>query len=195
MQELHPDASVLHGVHDFKAHLDTLSLGRDVLPQEGFFEQREICRLSKDYAIHLGHAGKKCPKPLGNPWGFTITDENGVHGTRVQYCGCPVVGKDGKAGEPKEKWRQLFDARIFPGTFAKTRTAYTFGVLRAFEIHSAASKKNAKDFVKALNQMSNRAYPEDNPVSYSVVRARDALLRWFDSTSTPISKWQQGYGR
>ncbi len=127
----------------------------------GYFKKRDISDLDKNWALHLGHRGERCPKPAGKPRLLTVVDENGPHASRAVYCGCRKMDKEG--GEVL--WEQLFEVRLWPGTVKVPRTAYTFRAMRAFEIHSAASKKSAHDYCKALCQMANRAFPEENPVS------------------------------
>lgn len=87
---------------------------------------------------------------------LNVIETSGPHGTLVRYCQCH--------GRP-DKWRQLFDAHLFPGSVIEPSTAYTFRLMREYEVHSIASKKNARDYTKALAQLANRQFPEEVPVS------------------------------
>lgn len=38
--------------------------------------------------------------------------------------------------------------------------------MREYEVHSVASKKNARDYTKALAQLADQQFPEQVPVSF-----------------------------
>ncbi|KAJ6543337.1 hypothetical protein B0H10DRAFT_1843607, partial [Mycena sp. CBHHK59/15] len=52
---------------------------------QGFFIRHDISKL--DHVIHLGHNGDPCPNPNGEHL-FTVVDDNGIHSTRLAFCGC-----------------------------------------------------------------------------------------------------------
>src|ERR1700761_9762653 len=56
----------------------------------GFFVRHDISMLgTADCATQLGHKGRACPNPAAKgPSMFTITHTNGVHATRLLFCGC-----------------------------------------------------------------------------------------------------------
>ncbi len=125
----------------------------------GYFWKTDVARLSKEGALLLGHYGDLCPNAKKDGQLLTVVDDNGPHGSMVRYCGCPWAG---------DKWEQLFEANLFPGSFTDPGTAYPFRVLRTYEVHATASKKNARDYAKALAQLANREFPDDTPVSSSL---------------------------
>ncbi|KAF7371877.1 hypothetical protein MVEN_00044900 [Mycena venus] len=100
---------------------------------------------------HLG-ATEKCPHtPLGPPERvvFTLCDHNGFHTRLIQFCAC----------NKSQRWEQLLAVRLFPSTVKQPQTAFTFNVMRQFQVHSLASKKSAYDYVKALSQLTNNSDP------------------------------------
>jgi CxC2 like cysteine cluster associated with KDZ transposases len=119
----------------------------------GYFTRKDISTLG--VAIHLGHNGERCPNSSGEVL-FTVVDSNGVHSTRLSYCGCVGSG---------EKFKQLTRARLFPATTRDPRTAFTFSVLKQFHLHNLESKKSAYDYLGALRRLSDNAFTADVPVS------------------------------
>ncbi|KAJ7894724.1 hypothetical protein B0H14DRAFT_2184626, partial [Mycena olivaceomarginata] len=83
--------------------------------------------------IQLGHHGRLCPTP-SNPLMFTIVYGNGVHATKIAFCGCEEL--------PINKPRQLMRSRLFPATAKDPRTAFTFSV-KEFSPHNLGSRKAA----------------------------------------------------
>lgn len=108
--------------------------------------------------IHLGHAGLPCPsiRPEADPLLLDVVDLNGVHGCKVHYCKCKDSGHN---------WEQLLQIDLFPGTLAKTATAFSFAVLKHFDLLSSISKTSAMDFVTTIRRTTNNAFPDDVPVS------------------------------
>lgn len=107
--------------------------------------------------IHLGHGGVRCPfvYPEAAPLLLDVVDLNGVHGCKVHYCKCKRAG---------HHWEQLLLIDLFPGTLAKTATAFSFAVLKNFDLLSSISKTSAMDFVTTLRRTTNNAFPDDVPV-------------------------------
>lgn len=128
-------------------------------PEGNFFSVCDISTLDPAWAFNLGHSAEPCPHAT-KALLLNVIETNGPHGTRVRYCQC--------RGSPN-KWQQLFEARLFPGTVTDPKTAYTFRLLREYEIHSVASKKNARDYTKALAQLANRQFPDQVPVRALVI--------------------------
>jgi hypothetical protein len=122
----------------------------------GFYEKRDISALADSTAaLHLGHCGDCCPHPANaTPIKYTIVHTNGIHATRVVFCGCPEA--------PTSKSDQLFRARLFPATMKDPRTALTFAVLKEANLHCLQSKKPAYDYYGALQRLT------DNVLTYQV---------------------------
>ncbi|KAE9398936.1 hypothetical protein BT96DRAFT_821178, partial [Gymnopus androsaceus JB14] len=121
-----------------------------------FFSTCDMSALDHNWALNLGHSAEQCPNAT-KTMHINIIETSGPHGTLVRYCqchGCP------------DKWQQLFDAHLFPGSVSNPGTAYTFRLMREYEVHAVASKKNAWDYTKALAQLANRQFPEMVPTFY-----------------------------
>ncbi|KAJ7609366.1 hypothetical protein DFH06DRAFT_1346392 [Mycena polygramma] len=104
------------------------------------------------HEIHLGHEGKRCEHASLNASGRTtiIVDTNGIHKTRIFYCRCENYPDD---------HIQLVRARLFPATIILPQTAFTFDVLHNFHVHNLTSKKTAQDYYRALQKLTNGAFP------------------------------------
>ena len=88
---------------------------------QGFFIRHDISKL--DHIIQLGHNGKQCPSPCGERL-FTVVDDNGIHSTRLSFCGCKEI--------PPNKIKQLMHARLFPSTTREPQTPFTINMLKRF---------------------------------------------------------------
>lgn len=86
-----------------------------------------------------------------------IVDLNGVHSCKALYCNCPAS---------PEKWEQLMQVDLFPGTMKSPATAFMFAVLKHFDLLSSISKAAAMDFVTTLRWNTNNAFIDDVPVRY-----------------------------
>ncbi|KAJ7716285.1 hypothetical protein B0H16DRAFT_1801604 [Mycena metata] len=114
---------------------------------QGFFVRHDISILG--HVIHLGHNGRPCPHPWGEQL-FTIVDDNGVHSTRLAFCGCHQL--------PPNKVEQLMRARLFPATTRHPQTAFTFRMLKGFQLHNLESKKAAYDYLGAIRRLTDNSF-------------------------------------
>ncbi|KAJ6613667.1 hypothetical protein B0H10DRAFT_1804959, partial [Mycena sp. CBHHK59/15] len=137
-----------------------------------FFVRHDISTLG--HAIQLGYNGKSCTQP-SNPRLFTIVDGNGVHATRIAFCGCktqPLL--------PIHKVRQLMRSHLFPAMSTDAATAFTFGILKEFSLHNLESKKAAYDYLGALLRLTDNGFTADVPNPYAnflrVVRVWNHLM-------------------
>ncbi|KAJ7936466.1 hypothetical protein B0H13DRAFT_1554437, partial [Mycena leptocephala] len=101
-----------------------------------FFVRHDISKLG--HIIQLGHKGGPCDQPSGERM-FTVVDGNGVHSTRLAFCGCRE--------QPPNKIRQLMRARLFPATTKDPHTVFTVNMLKQFQLHNIESKKAAYDYL------------------------------------------------
>lgn len=126
--------------------------------------------LADDTTIHLGHNGFRCPNPTTecDLW-FNICHTNGIHGTRLRFCGCNGL-------LAKSKARQLLDARLFPSTMTDPQSAFTFAVLKEYHIHHLQSKCSAYDYFAALQRLTDNAFTADVPVSPTELTGIDFLM-------------------
>ncbi|KAF7303364.1 CxC2 domain-containing protein [Mycena indigotica] len=120
-----------------------------------FFEP--ITLKSLGLRVQLGHAsGVKCPGTLARLAAgadisatdddFFIVDCNGIHTISVDFCTCPSA---------RERTIQLLQARLFPATSTRPRTAATFQVLRLFHLISFEAKSSAYEFYNGLARLTN----------------------------------------
>ncbi|KAJ7113877.1 hypothetical protein C8R44DRAFT_630668 [Mycena epipterygia] len=123
---------------------------------QGFFVRHDISKL--DHVIHLGHNGKPCPTPWGERM-FTVVDSNGIHLTRLAFCGCYEL--------PPNKVKQLMRARLFPATTREPQTAFTIKMLKEFQLHNLESKKAAYDYLGAIRCLTDNGFTADVPNPYS----------------------------
>jgi hypothetical protein len=129
----------------------------------GFFVRHDISMLplesdpAQRHSIQFGHGrGHPCKNPQ-KPLLFTIIDRNGIHSTRVSFCGCTPV--------PQSRMTQLMRARIFPGTAKQPLTGVTHITLKLFHIENLESKKAAFDFYGSLKRLTDNAFPSKSAVS------------------------------
>jgi len=121
-----------------------------------YFERVDISTLGHN--VSLGHGGMPCPKvgPSTSAVNFIIVDTNGIHETRLSFCGCVDAG---------DRVKQLMGAQLFPSTTTQPTLAFTFRVLKDFHLQTLESKKSAYDYIGALRRLTNNAFPDDVPVS------------------------------
>lgn len=121
---------------------------------QGFFVRHDISKLG--HIIQLGHNGRPCPSPCRAGL-FTVVDDNGIHSTRLSFCGCHEL--------PPNKTRQLMRARLFPATTREPQTAFTVNMLKRFQLHNLESKKAAYDYLGAIRRLTDNSFTADVPVS------------------------------
>ncbi|THU94988.1 hypothetical protein K435DRAFT_859998 [Dendrothele bispora CBS 962.96] len=114
----------------------------------GFYRRHDISTLRDDYAIQLGHTSGTCRNPQ-KPVKFIITHSNGVHGTRVSFCECFGCGN---------RVHQLMRAKLFPGSAAEPISAFSFAVLKEYDIHSLQAKIGGYDYVFSLRRLSDNVF-------------------------------------
>ncbi|KAJ7067667.1 hypothetical protein C8F01DRAFT_1342934 [Mycena amicta] len=128
----------------------------------GFFIRHDISKLDlphvdlsgpkPKYILQLGHNGGQCSAPTGERL-FTAVDLNGIHSTRLAFCGCRE--------QPPNQVRQLLRAGLFPASTRKPLTAFTINVLKQFQLHNFESKKAAYDYLKAIRRLSDNMFTSD----------------------------------
>ncbi|KDQ05894.1 hypothetical protein BOTBODRAFT_122150 [Botryobasidium botryosum FD-172 SS1] len=115
-----------------------------------FFERKELAALGLVIGLrHHGHLCTQAPSDRATTK-FTIVHTNGVHNVTVAYCHCAPRTKDTD---------QLLLAGLFPGTFERPASAFTFAVLKEHHIHSLQSKKAAYDYFEALRRLTDNVLP------------------------------------
>lgn len=119
------------------------------------FARTSLHRLG--YHYHLGHGGESCAKSGDSRLReFVVLHINGFHTTSFQFCQCSTSEVD-----------QLLHVSLFPSTFERPETVFTFELLDAFEKISLKSKITAYDYHLSLQELTNAAFPQDVPVRSS----------------------------
>lgn len=123
----------------------------------GFYLHR-ISLSDLGHTIQLGHRSAACPSRLSGSKGraTTIVHVNGIHQVCIEYCRCVHA-----LPEPE----QLARSSLFPASFERPETAFTFSVLKQFHILGSTAKTPAYDFINALVNMTDNAFPKNVPVS------------------------------
>ncbi|KAJ7857939.1 hypothetical protein B0H14DRAFT_3135672 [Mycena olivaceomarginata] len=127
--------------------------------EQGFFLKSDISKIH--HIIQLGHNGGPCENP-SNPLLFTVVHGNGVHATKLAFCGCQEF--------PINKPRQLMRSRLFPATAKDPKTAFTFSMLKEFSLHNLESKKAAYDYLGAILRLTDNSFTADVPNPYANFR-------------------------
>ncbi|KAJ7715353.1 hypothetical protein B0H16DRAFT_1339969, partial [Mycena metata] len=83
---------------------------------------------------------------------FTIVDHNRFHIRQIQFCKC--------TRDDIYERQQLLVVRLFPATWKRPKTAFTFTVMKQFHIHSLTSKKSVYDYVGALCKLTDNVHPQ-----------------------------------
>ncbi|KAH6874855.1 hypothetical protein BKA70DRAFT_1479844 [Coprinopsis sp. MPI-PUGE-AT-0042] len=137
--------------------------------ERGFTIRCDISTLSSQPHIQLGHAGGPCPNSFADErrHEFLIIDTNGIHSTRLRFCTCQ------SAATPVT---QLMRAKLFPATFTKPKTAFTFSVLKQYHIHHLESAESAYSFIAALRRLTDPFFFEDAADPYD--QFRDVFKMW-----------------
>ncbi|KAJ6484788.1 hypothetical protein C8R45DRAFT_1075191 [Mycena sanguinolenta] len=134
----------------------SFALGRGLGLLAGIFVKSDISTLG--HVIQLGHNGGPCKEP-SNPLLFTVVHGNGVHATKLAFCGCREL--------PINKPRQLMRSRLFPATVKDPRTVFTFSMLKEFALHNLESKKAAYDYLGAVLRLTDNGFTADVPNPYA----------------------------
>jgi len=86
---------------------------------------------------------------------ITIIDRSGVHEIGARWCCCPNA---------PERDMQLMAAGLFPATFRKPKTAFTFRVLEEFHLDNLECKTTPSQFISRLRRLTNDEFPNTVPV-------------------------------
>ncbi|KAE9395066.1 hypothetical protein BT96DRAFT_826785 [Gymnopus androsaceus JB14] len=116
--------------------------------QRGFFVRSDISVLREGYAIQLGHHNGICPNSLP-PMKFVVTHSNGVHGMRISFCDC--FGSNSRI-------EQLMKGKLFPGSSTDPISAFTFTVLKQYDLHSLQANISAYDYCFTLRRLTDNIF-------------------------------------
>ena len=130
-----------------------------------------------ELVIHLGHRGSPCPQYITEQWDnnrverdtdsepdpnrtdahhLQIVHSNGVCQRNICYCKCPNA---------PSHHIQLLQHHLFPSSYKKPQTAFTFDVLNHFHIEAMECKTSAGAFYSKLKRFTSNTFPNTVPVS------------------------------
>ncbi|KAG2117531.1 hypothetical protein BD769DRAFT_1672572 [Suillus cothurnatus] len=156
------------------------------------FEDKSLKELG--FVWYMGHGGQQCPFsedpqawediPLDAEAGsvpmetfsgstttstMTIIHSTGVFLHNVVWCGCP--------GSNHRQHLQLLEARLFPASITRPRTAFTFEVLDHFLIDALECKTSASSFFEKIRRLTNHSFPDTVPNRYRELMRVSRLWR------------------
>ena len=92
------------------------------------------------------------PKPKTT----TVVDKSGVHSLVIKECHCPGS---------LDYHLQLFEMGMFPSSFARPRTAFTFAILDDFLLDNLECGTSAMNYYSKLRRLTSSILPMNVPVS------------------------------
>lgn len=131
-------------------------------------EKRDLSELG--LVLYLGHQGIPCPTlgAVDRSIMYTLTHTNGVHRVRIQECCCARAHRTVS---------QLLRAGLFPATLDRPESAFTFHLLRQWDLHFLTSKKSAYDFFEALHRLTDNTGTRPVKVSVSTATSESEAHR------------------
>ena len=125
--------------------------------KDGSFEKVSLYDLGG--VLNLSHSLGGCGSQDGNSFGdrtMTVIHFNWVFMISIRFCCCLGAAPDHE---------QLFRNSLFPSTFDRPETAFTFQLLDYYAIDAMECKTSAQIFFQKLRRMTNNAFPDEVPVS------------------------------
>lgn len=126
--------------------------------ENDIWNKRDFSELLSDTCfIQLGHVEDQLAcSGAGAPIRFIVTHINGVHTTRIKFCGCTTAPSN---------IDQLVLSNLFPATTNDPKSAFTLALLKQFRIHNLQSKCGAFDYIRSIRRFSDNAFTAKVPVS------------------------------
>ncbi|KAG1738640.1 uncharacterized protein EDB91DRAFT_1237709 [Suillus paluster] len=88
---------------------------------------------------------------------ITVVDKSGVHSLSIWYCHCPgSLNQD----------MQLFQAGLFPASFTRPKTAFTFSVLDDFLLDNLKCGTSAMNYYSKISRLTSSIFPLMVPDCY-----------------------------
>ncbi|KAK0472410.1 hypothetical protein IW261DRAFT_1571030 [Armillaria novae-zelandiae] len=130
-----------------------------------FFQRYDFSRvLDPTPAIQLGHHGNHCPNPT-NGILLVHIHVNGIHTSCFQFCHCQAIpeGLPYKEEVCHIRRTQLMQARLFPASAKRPGTAFSYPLMKMFQLQHLEGKVSVYDFVGALRRYTDNVFPYDVP--------------------------------
>ena len=140
------------------------------------------------FVLHVGHGGRVCPAHGEDVW--EDIDDSGPLPTAADFVESPIEDIDPKvltkvsviiavdtAGifHHRVSWctchakpdypLMLFRHHLFPASFTRPETVFTFNVLDNFYMDSMECKTSANNFYNKLSRLTLNTFPHNVPVS------------------------------
>ncbi|KAJ7025856.1 hypothetical protein C8F04DRAFT_967249 [Mycena alexandri] len=96
----------------------------------------------------MGHEGRRCKFPQHFVRSLTVIDTTGVHEIKYQFCAC-------SCSDTATNLKQFLRNAWYPASFTDPDTCATFKVLDTFRLLNVVANVNARDFVTALERLTN----------------------------------------
>lgn len=125
----------------------------DISDDDGWDDDTEI-DVGNEY-LHDSPPAATLRDPAGNPF-LVLVDRSGVHQLAVRWCQC-------KGSHPQDI--QLLQSGLFPASFGRIRTAFTFKVLDDFLVDNLECKTTAFNFYNKLRRITSKVFPHKVVVS------------------------------
>ncbi|KIO26890.1 hypothetical protein M407DRAFT_73961 [Tulasnella calospora MUT 4182] len=123
-------------------------------------------------ALYCGHGGMPCPfHSLPRSGLVRILDANGIFIYRVFQCSC--ASQHYPEGIPLPL--QFFHMALFPATYDKVQTAFTFKALKIAQLHRFSGKESVWDFYAVVRRWTNNVDPRAVPDLYPQFRKASQL--------------------
>lgn len=125
--------------------------------ENGVWNKRDFSEVEPNNFIQLGHVDDetRC-SGAGLPIPFIVTHTNGVHSTRISFCGCLTA--------PSSRVEQLLLSDLFPATPNEPKSAFTIAVLKQFRVHNLQSKCGAFDYIRSIRRFTDNTFTSKVPV-------------------------------
>ncbi|KAG0701033.1 hypothetical protein DFH29DRAFT_876211 [Suillus ampliporus] len=88
---------------------------------------------------------------------ITVVDTSGVHTVSIRFCQCVDARRPDK---------QLFEMGLFPASFTRPKTAFTFGLLDDFILDNLEYGTSAMNYYSKLRRITSSVFPHLVPDRY-----------------------------
>jgi hypothetical protein len=115
---------------------------------------------SEGVALQLGHSpGEESCSIHDPPQAMNVIHTNGVHATKIRFCCCSTV----------DRTVQLMRAGLFPASATYPQTAFSFAVLKQFQMHTRQSRASTFDWIISLRRFTDNVLPQNVSVSQAFI--------------------------
>lgn len=95
-----------------------------------------------------------------------VVDTSGVHIISVRFCECPNA---------RSRDKQMFEMGMFPASFTRPKTAFTFALLNDFTLDNLECGTSAMNYYSKLRRITSSSFPHMVQVSVKHNPRREML--------------------